>query len=99
MGLPYFDRAAVITIGSWYYGKALEPMRGNPAPPFSMLCGTHQRSKNAKIGVLLDILRRSLILEKRVLFECQSSRFSKIGGAFHQETKINIGNIHECGLF
>ena len=28
-GLPYFDRAAVITIGSWYHGKALEPMRGN----------------------------------------------------------------------
>ena len=28
-GLPYFDRAAVIAIGSWYYGRALEPMRGN----------------------------------------------------------------------
>ena len=27
-GLPYFDRAAVKTNGNWYYGKALEPMRG-----------------------------------------------------------------------
>ena len=28
-GLPYFDRAAVIAIGSWYYGSTLEPMRGH----------------------------------------------------------------------
>ena len=33
-GLPYFDRAAVIAIGSWYYGSALESMRGNQ----SFLC-------------------------------------------------------------
>ena len=28
-GLPYFDRAAVTVIGSWYYGTAFHPMRGN----------------------------------------------------------------------
>ena len=25
-GLPYFDRAVLITIGSWYYASALESM-------------------------------------------------------------------------
>ena len=28
-GLPDLHRAAVIANGNWYYGKALEPMRGN----------------------------------------------------------------------
>ena len=28
-GLPIFDRAALTTIGSWYYGSALNPMRAN----------------------------------------------------------------------
>ena len=28
-GLPNFNRASVIKIGSWYYTSALKPMRGN----------------------------------------------------------------------
>ena len=30
-GLPFFDHAAVITIGSWYYGSALPSMGGDPS--------------------------------------------------------------------
>ena len=30
-GLPYFDPASMITIGSWYYDSALIPMGGHPS--------------------------------------------------------------------
>ena len=51
-----------------YFGPKLDLFNVKappPPPPFSMLYGTHQRSKNAKIGVLLGILRSSLIREKK----------------------------------
>ena len=46
-----------------------------PAPPLSMLDDTHQRSKIAKKGVILNKLRRSLKMKKRVGFACKISRF------------------------
>ena len=36
-GLPYFDRAAVMAIGSWYYDSALNPMRGNLTFPCRLI--------------------------------------------------------------
>ena len=45
----------------------IEKRRG-PVPPLSESLGTHQRSKNAKLGGLLNRIRMSLKFEKGVLF-------------------------------
>ena len=64
-----------------------------PAPPLIMLQDTHQRSKNAKKGVPLSQLRRSLKMEKRVLFSMKNSRFLKKRGTFLKETWLTGCNL------
>ena len=50
-----------------------------PAPPLSLIKDTHQRSKNAKKGVLLGVLRMCSKLKKRVFFQQKFCDFLKIG--------------------
>ena len=48
-------------------------------PPNPLLKDTHQRSKNAKIGVLLGILRMSSKLKKGLFFSKKSAIFRNRG--------------------
>ena len=64
-----FERdPGLFIIVSAKYRQALDVV--SPGPPLFLLNDTHQRSKNAKKGVLLGILRMSLKLKKKgVVFQ------------------------------
>ena len=63
---------------------------GCPVPPVYYQRDTHQRSKNHEIGVNLIEIRRSVKIEKRVLFLSENSHKVEKGGRFWTSTYLFV---------
>ena len=48
MGLPIFDRVALIMIGSWYYDSALKSMGAKPSGPTKELWRSNREVNRGK---------------------------------------------------